>query len=328
VALAASVDGWGRIHCVERLSGTQDPQIRDWLLREGYRNSVMYDYTALIAAETGGLLGALRQDHVDRAVLTAAGDILAALLEYGPGDTIEDYGDGLDALEQYLTLMRTRAETVSDYVTVSRIRDFVDSEIQPPGWDTGRRQALRHMCTEILAADDWHRRCTAVLRDDDADDTEVWAARKVAQDLGIDTFDLTFRRLERNPLSSDWFDAWQGADTGRANRLVELARSRLPVQAIASGPRDALGVGPGWEAHHALDWTLQALRDHPGIGGDLLIAGLQSPMTGNRNMAVLALQRWPVEVWPPEARRHLEAVATSDPSEGLRTMVRQWLRGT
>jgi hypothetical protein len=40
-ALATVVDGWGRIHCVERLRHTSDPAIRRWILRTGFRNSVM-----------------------------------------------------------------------------------------------------------------------------------------------------------------------------------------------------------------------------------------------------------------------------------------------
>jgi hypothetical protein len=59
-AMARKVEGWGRIHCVERLQHTTDPAIRDWILRTGFRNSVMDDYLALIAARTGGLLPALR----------------------------------------------------------------------------------------------------------------------------------------------------------------------------------------------------------------------------------------------------------------------------
>jgi hypothetical protein len=64
---------------VERLRETTDPDIRSWILREGYRNSIMHEYLAYIAATTGGLLEALRAETVDRRLLTAAGQILQAL---------------------------------------------------------------------------------------------------------------------------------------------------------------------------------------------------------------------------------------------------------
>jgi hypothetical protein len=73
------------------------------------------------------------------------------------------------------------------------------------------------------------------------------------------------------------------ADTGRARLLAELARTRLPL----------------------------ALLDHPGIGGDLLTIGLQSPVTRNRKMALNAFQQRPAESWPSEAGR----VLRGEPSE-------------
>ena len=54
--LARNVNGWGRIHVVERLARTENPAIKNWLLREGFRNSVMYEYLAATcqAAEAAG----------------------------------------------------------------------------------------------------------------------------------------------------------------------------------------------------------------------------------------------------------------------------------
>ena len=329
-ALAASVDGWGRIQCVERLRNTEDPQIRSWLLREGYRNSVMYEYTAFIAAETGGLLAALEQDPVDRALLTAAGEILSALIQGGPAEDIDDYADGADAIERYLTLMRSRAESLHDYLAVAAIRDFVGAderwEVDRPGWTVSRREAFHAVSLEILGQSHWHDRVTALLKPD-ASDSDIYTARAAARDLGIDTFEVTFRRIEQDPFGPDWYDAWMGADTDRAHRLGELARTRLPLEEIASGPGDAVGIGPEFKAHQALDWSLQGLRDHPGIGDDLLIIGLQSPVTRNRNMALRAFQEWPAESWPSEARGLVEAAAATDPNEQTRELAGQALRG-
>lgn len=60
-AMAKRVKGWGRIHCVERLRDTTDPEIARWILLEGFRNRIMYEYLAYIAATTGDMLGALNE---------------------------------------------------------------------------------------------------------------------------------------------------------------------------------------------------------------------------------------------------------------------------
>jgi hypothetical protein len=329
-ALAASVDGWGRIQCVERLRNTTDPQIRSWLLREGYRNSIMYEYTAFIAADTGGLLAALRTEPVDRVLLTAAGEILTALINGGPAEDISHYSDGADAVAQYLTLMGSRAELLDDYRAVATIRDFVSADdswaVERPDWSASRRDALQATCREILGQPHWRDRVAAMLAPG-ADDSEFATARIIADDLGIDTFEATLQRIERDPLGPHWSDAWQGADTDRAQRLAELARTRLPLAEIASGPANGLGMGPQFRPHYALGSSIEALRDHPGVGGDLLVVGLQSPLTRNRHMALTAFQRWPVESWPVQARGLIEAAAATDPHEGTRELAGAVLRG-
>jgi hypothetical protein len=97
--LARNVQGWGRIQVVERLTGTTDPEIQAWLLREGYRNSILYEYTALTCASTGNLAGALRCPKPDDALLRGAGEILATLIRgrEGPAEGIGEYEDGAEA---------------------------------------------------------------------------------------------------------------------------------------------------------------------------------------------------------------------------------------
>jgi hypothetical protein len=329
-ALAASVDGWGRIECVHRLRGTQDPQIKSWLLREGYKNSIMAEYTAFVAADTGGLLAALEQEPVDRALLTTAGELISALIAGGPAQDIDDYAEGADTIERYLILMRSRAETLDDYRAVAAIRDFVDDEQRwedhRQGWSASRREAFHAVSVEILGQHRWHDRVTTVLTSE-TEDGVFDAALVVARDLGIDTFEVNLRRLDEDPLGSVWFDAWQDADTDRARRLAALAQARLPLAEIASGPANALGLGPEFTAHRALDWTLQALRDHPGVGGDLLLVGLQSPVTRNRNLALRALGLRPMQSWPSGARDLIEATAATDPDDKTRETAAQVLRG-
>lgn len=73
-ALARQVAGWGRIQAVRTLRDTTDPGIRAWLLREGFRNTVMNEYLAHLAATTGGLHSALSRPHVDSALLNGGGE--------------------------------------------------------------------------------------------------------------------------------------------------------------------------------------------------------------------------------------------------------------
>lgn len=78
--LAKKVDGWGRIQLVELLSKTNNKNIKHWILTKGYKNNIMYDYLALLAANCGDLNKELSKDVVDKEILIAARDIIEALI--------------------------------------------------------------------------------------------------------------------------------------------------------------------------------------------------------------------------------------------------------
>ena len=330
-ALAASVDGWGRIQCVERLRETADPSIRAWILRTGFRNSVMYEYLAYIAATTGGLSEALRTQAPDRHLLTAAGEILDALIAGGPAEDITDYEHGADATEAFLAHMDRRAETLGDFQAVASIRSFLDrdegwDQLASHGWSATRREAFERLCDTILGREEWIGRIHVGLESDNPQ--EYWRAEQAARYRGIDVFATQVERIRRDPLGSDWFAAWQGASPERAEQLVRLAVDLLPLDAIATGPQDQLGLGPEWRAHTALDWTLQALRSYPGIGGELVPIGLRSPVTRNRNLALNILNEWPRDLWPSGAHELAQRLAASDPNERARAFAGEVLAGT
>jgi hypothetical protein len=146
------------------------------------------------------LFAALEQDQVDRALLTAAGDIVRTDRRACPRHRQlcrrrRDHRalPGPDA--------RSRAESLPDYRAVAAIRDLVGAderwEVDPPGWNVSRREAFHAMCLEIHGQSHRHQRVAALLTPDTAD-SDFWNARVVARDLGIDTFEVTLRRIGQN----------------------------------------------------------------------------------------------------------------------------------
>jgi hypothetical protein len=283
----------------------------------------MYEYLAYIAATTGDLLSALRAEAPDRELLTAAGEIIEALVEGGPARDLEDYREGADAIEAYLSLMATRAETLGDFHAVDAIRSFLDrdeswDELSRHGWTATRRTAFEDLCDQILGREVWDDLISVALLSDDRG--EFWRANQAARRRGIDTYDIHLSRIREDPFGHGWFAAWQQADAARAVELVELARELLPLDQIASGPADEAGMGREWRAFSALDWSLQSLRAHPGVGAELIEAGLQSPVTRNRNMALQALKEWPADRWPDRVRELATALADHDPNPETREL--------
>ncbi len=140
-----------------------------------------------------------------------------------------------------------------------------------------------------------------------------------AAKLKIDTRDLHFARVRSAPITSgSWYRLLQQTDETQIDEIIDFASSVLPLEKIAAGPADHLGLGPGYEAHAALDWLLQDLKRFPGRGWQLIKTGLRSPVVRNRNMALQAFLAWPRDRWPAEALGLLQQAAQTEPNEDLR----------
>ncbi|MGL6251986.1 MAG: hypothetical protein ACRC3F_13760 [Billgrantia desiderata] len=328
--LAQHVTGWGRIQIIERLAGTQDEHIRAWLLREGYRNDIMVEYTALICATTGDLLSALRLPEPDDALLRGAGEILSALIHgrAGPAEGIGEYSQGAETAELYLEHLQNREATLEQFLVVSTIKQFLEEELgeaHDPNLEWHQRlEKMQGLARSILSRSDWTERVWAGLASNDADTFNT--AATAARVLDIDIWEIYFERLERGE-SHHWYFVLQTDDPTRIDRVITLAEERLPLELIATGPADELGLGPVFQHHSALDFVLQALRHFPGRGWPLIRAGLQSPVTRNRNMAIRALSAWDKRLWPAETKLVLRTALEREPNGGTQEAMRKVLAG-
>ena len=327
-SLARSVDGWGRIYAVERLQGTGDEEIRDWIVRHGFRNAVMNEYLAWIAATTGGLADRLGQGDPDDELVAAAGEIISALIAGGPARDIDDYPDAPRLLGRFLQLAAERPPRLERFVVVDDIRGFVRgqdgwSERYQRGWTTRLRAELAVACDQIMSRPEWPALAARGLLEEDH---QLFAAAvRTANSLGIDTFDAHWRRLLADPVTGNWQAVMQGANDERIGLIVQLATDTLDPDGLATGPADALGMGPEYAAHNALGFILQDLGRFPGCGWNLVRAGLRNPVIRVRNMAVRTLRNWPASHWPAEALQALTEAARSEPADKTRQMMTETL---
>lgn len=328
-ALANLVDGWGRIQIIERLSETKDEKIKAWMLREGYKNSIMEEYTALICARTGDLLAALRQTEPDEKLLKGAGSLLTALIggREGPAAGIESYEPGAEATQLYLRHLQSRDLDLEDYVAVNTIETFLNEEEgevkdSALGWPQ-RRSTLLDLIDRIRSRPDWEKRIRAGLESEDPQ--TFWTATQAARVLRLDVWEVYFERLKRG--ENQWYHVMQTDDPERIDRAIKFAEETLPLQEIASGPADQLDVGPEFQHHGKLDFVLQELPRFPGKGWPLIRAGLQSPVVRNRNKAVQALAAWDRTTWPAEAELLLRRALKVEPNDTTRARMSKALTG-
>jgi hypothetical protein len=324
--LAQHLRGWGRIQLVERLVETTDPDIKAWMLREGYRNDILYEYLAYTCATVGGLRTALEPEDIDEALLTGAGELIDALICGGPAEDMHDYADGPVVISHYLRHLGPAPNQLSQMLTIRSIAQFID-ELDDDvgiGWSKSVRDTLRARCARLLALPQWEPMAMDALASEDS--TAFWEALRAAEALGLDAWESVFARLSGGD-DTFWYHAMQTDEPKRVDRVVALALKVIGLDAIATGPAEEMGLGLEWAQHSNLGFVLQDLRRFPGKGWPLIRSGLRSPVIRNRHMALRALSPWGRAEWPDEAERLLRQALDDEPTDSVRETIATVLSG-
>ena len=295
--LAKYVDGWGRIQLVERLSETNDPNIKHWMITEGYKNTIMYEYLALICAVTGDLKFELLKANPSPEIIQAAGEIIGALISGGPAEDINSYKDAGDVVKLYLEHSLGKDNSLNQFLILNSIKNYASNqetnwnELSSNGWTDDLRANLLIDLHKELSDTKWFNIVNKKLNT--TDDREFWEVDKTAEILGIDMWDVHWRRLNENPTESTlWYNVMKLANNGRIDLILNLATEKIPLNQISTGAQDNLGLGEEYKLHSCIDFIIQDLDKYPGKGEKLILGSLKSPVTRNRNMAIKALTAW------------------------------------
>ena len=332
--LARAVDGWGRIQTVERMMPTDNDDIQRWLRLEGYRNSIMYEYLSHTAAVHGRLCEALGQKSVGSGELLAASEILSALVtgNGAPALGMDDYDDAAQTCSHYIRHVGEAEPDIQHFLTAQLILDYIksderdSSEKLKSGWTESMRESITDTCREFVSQQHWTALVKEALKSEDPQ--VLYDADRAASYLGMDTFDIHWARLNEKPDDSGrWYDVMKGANDERIQQIVELAERSIPLQDIATGPADEMGLGPEFASHSCLDFVIQDLGAFPGHGWALVQAGLNSPVVRNRNMALNALEGWGSENWPSEVPKTLLAAMEIEPVEDVKERLEKLIYG-
>ena len=325
--LAKNVNGWGRIGVVQRLAGTKNEEIKRWMLREGYKNSIMYEYLAYNCAVTGGLLSALQHSRPDDALLVSAGDIIRALIGGdGPAESMDHYDDGAEVTQLYLHHITDRPIDFEQLLVVKDILDFVKNdevdwkEREKKGWLQEVKKDIADKANIILNRPEWKEKVISVLRSEVNSDecAPFHVAALVAEAIGIDTWDYYYAR-QKSEHGDEWYYLMQTKDASRIDKVLRLAEDTIPLEQIATGSE--------FKYHDALGFIVQDLDRFPGKGWKLIKVSLKSSVIRNRNMALIALSRWGKENWPEDAKNILKEALQNETDADVKGRIQKVIKG-
>jgi hypothetical protein len=327
--LAKFVDGWGKINLVERLS-PDTQEIKNWLLREGYKNNIMYEYLAYICAINGELHKEIGSQDIDLALYEGAGDIISALIAGGPAEEIDDYEHASIVLGEFLRHSKCLCSTVLHLNVVLDIFNFLSDDEgwmkrYSKNWTNEEHQKQLSLCRKIINQDRWESIIWDGVKSEDS--SLQWYCFKAAKILDIDLWDELFTQLQQDSVNrSLYFELMQTNEKSRIQKLVTFAENHLPLDKISTGPKEELGLGQEFDVHSCLDFVLQDLDKYEGVGAKLISTGLYSAVIRNRNMALKALEAWPVSSWNSELIKEVKELLEIEPDSSVKERIESLIK--
>ncbi len=232
--LAKYVNGWGKIQIVEKISKTNNPQIKEWLLLEGYKNNIMYQYLAYPCAIGGELHKALSGSNVNIDIVLASSEIIAALIAGGPAQDINDYEYAQLVLRKYLEHANKCGFNLTIFNTVNLIREFLsDSSIDlkkaaDKSWNSENRKELVISAEKVINKDGWAKFVQGLLLS--GDEAVFWDAKNAAGYLNLDISETLWRRLIEKPHEQGrWFDIMNSAKSDNIDKIITFALNNIPL---------------------------------------------------------------------------------------------------
>ncbi|MEE2923627.1 MAG: hypothetical protein VX619_02500 [bacterium] len=313
--IMSSLQGWGRIQCIRLLSENPNTEIKKWLLAEGYKNNILFAESILDIWHFSKPLETFNsQPEIDINVCLGLLEIYQVMLtQIHPLQLAQCHGfeELLIVLTNELSRMQSKnkfskdmMKNLSTYNSCRAIQMVLNESFMdvPPfnGLDFTVSEVKNILKCFVEIIDNDISTWKAVIdKELFKDSMENYAeACSAANELGMDIWPLHQQRLindPRNPLL--WSALCSTNDMRRAVKCIDIAVNILPLNEIATGPKNQHGIPPGSQSHYCLQILLSHMQNFPGKGRELIMAGLRSPLIINRLTAMQTLDCWRDMQW-------------------------------
>ena len=313
--LAKNVEGWGRVHAIERLK-PETQEIKDWLLFEGNNDGALSSYNALTCLINSEVAQRLKRRTTDKEYF-AIGNLIGNLLHDGPGDGISELPDAESVLADYVTQADMHNLDIYGYKIILDIFYYASEQANFPD--------LISLCRQILTGDACRKCMEAAVKDGRGIDLAIACGIPYQEALLQalkDDFDNQYSQC-RYLLNDDDY----------REKALEVFRRFIPPESIEQNPQDELGFGPEYAKYRPLDFILQELRDKPFCGIDYVSRAIASPIIRNRTMSMRILKSWvhinkkPLRELLPVIYEHLLDVRDNEVNDDIKESMRQLIDG-
>lgn len=281
--LAKRVNGWGKIHIVERLEPVDD-EIRTWIFKHGCENCIMDAYLGLLCARNGDYIGVLRKESLKKDELDAACRLFCALTDEGPVEGISVYEYADEAANLLVRHLEKQAETVLHFSLVTELKAWIEEN------DCVQKDVLIEICDSILERESVKkeiRRCIT-----EGSESDVNRAVNLGDKLGMDNSEIIYEAVKKSPMELSWHINSIKNKSEYVKELVKLYEKLLPLDEMATGATKAIFPKEYVKEFNVMDFVLYVLDGYPGVGEKIVLSAMASPATRGRNSACRVIEAW------------------------------------
>lgn len=303
--LAQCTKGWGRIAYVDYVK-IDDEKKREWLLLEGYQCEIGIDHIVLECLEKGDLLGLIRERGFDERIYIATGEMLQSFCGLSKVH-FADYPHSKELVALFIRESNNQQMNLERFAIICALISPIKEELE---YDESEKEELLNIIRDIAFHKkiDWEGIIRANVFDHNA--------RNIARHLGIDIWEDMFKIASKNKDFKEWYPLTLTDSKDRYKRLCELARERFDLRALKSEPKDELGLGAEFRVYDEISFIVQNLRNFDEIIGlEFVETALQSPVTGNRNMALNVIETY--KEIPQSIIDIMERNSKKEPNKGV-----------
>jgi hypothetical protein len=206
------------------------------------------------------------------------------MLDEGPAAGISEYEYAEEGLNLYLRHAEKYAVELKHLLYIIDVHSWAeDAEID-------FKDKILQQCAYIIRRSDWQDKIMSAIHK--RDKSELFYAHNAAVRLDIDVSSELFSMVKENPIEHYNYTLKLFDNPVMASELIKIYENILPLEEMAEGMGDYLFHVKLNKEYSCLDNLLSTLGLYPKQGVKLIMAGLNSPVTRNRNMACRALSGW------------------------------------
>ena len=314
--LAQVVHGWGKIVAVDQLEA-RTPEIKQWLLIKGCKNIILNEYLAYTCATNGELDVALYEETISKELYDGAGIIIVALINESTPQGIEDYPYASAVLSRFIHHAHLHCKTIEDFYPIMKISEFLQADLEVweerfnDSWKQHEYTSIQQAIQPLINDPKWPQLVMDVLQKD-----FNFRAIEIARFYQLDVTQNLFDMLEQNPTNSELYLAVMHTNNRQYIKdLCTFAETHLSLSSLSN------------EEQVCLQYILQELYEHEGVGLALIQAALSSDKGHLQYNALSILEGWSLSYsQDPTIQGIIKNIATTTKDKEDRQLAKHLLK--